>query len=340
MKRAKLLALLTLSLISFISCRNDDGNIEFVPARDRGEEAPASTTIIEDYLQTHFYNYEEFQNPPVDFDYKIKFDTIAGDNSAKTPLIDQVDFKMVPDRVDDGVEYKLYYLNVAQGGGSVSPEFPDVTVATFEGIWLNEENSNQAYTELFDSSVVPVTFDLTGVVNGFQDALIEFNVAESVTSNPDGTIDVNEPGIGAVFMPSGLGYYVSTPQGSGIPVYAQLIFTFHLYQSRQGDQDNDGIPSIFEDLNGNQLEEDDDTDSDGLPNFFDADDDNDGRPTSGEVEQREYELNPGDPDPSLLPNEFIASRETDEETGIITVTTIEYIDANNNGIWDHLDDGI
>ncbi|MBX2827256.1 MAG: hypothetical protein KTR22_03805 [Flavobacteriaceae bacterium] len=337
MKRAKLLALISLTFLTALSCRNDDGNIEFIPARDRGEEVAASTTIIEDYLQTHFYNYEEFENPPADFDFKIRFDTIAGDNSDKTPLINQVDFKMVPDRVDEGVEYKLYYLNVEQGGGATKPEFPDIAVVTYEGIWLNEENSSQAYTNLFDSSVVPVSFDLTGVVNGFQDAMIEFNVAESIVTNPDGTVQPNNPGIGAVFMPSGLGYYVSTPVGSGIPVYAQLIFTFHLYQSRQGDQDNDGIPSIFEDLNMNQLEEDDDTDSDGLPNFFDADDDNDGRPTSGEIVTRQY-IN--EENPTLLPNEFEVNREIDEETGDLIVNTVEYIDENGNGIWDHLDEDI
>ncbi|GAB5400356.1 MAG: hypothetical protein Aureis2KO_19410 [Aureisphaera sp.] len=339
MKRAKLLAIFTITLLSFISCRNDDGNIEFVPARDRGEEVAASTAIIEDYLQTHFYNYEEFENPPADFDRKIRFDTIAGDNSNKISLFDHPNLrsKMVADRVDEGVEYKLYYLNVEQGGGETSPEFPDVTVVTYEGIWINEENSGTAYTNLFDSSVVPVTFDLTGVVNGFQDAMIEFNVAESITTNSDGSVNVENPGIGAVFMPSGLGYYVSTPVGSGIPVYAQLIFTFHLYQSRQGDQDNDGIPSIFEDLNGNELEEDDDTDSDGLPNYFDGDDDNDGRPTSGEIVARQYV---NEENPTLLPNEFEINRSIDEDTGDLIVNTVEYIDANNNGVWDHLDDSI
>ena len=57
-----------------------------------------------------------------------------------------------------------------------------------------------------------------------------------------------------------------------------------MFGSVEGDQDNDGIPSIIEDLNNNGLEEDDDTDADGLPNYVDADDDNDGRPTADEIE--------------------------------------------------------
>ena len=111
--------LVSLALIglTLVSCKKEDDGFTFVPARDRAEEAPVSTQIIEDYLNTHFYNYEEFQNPPANFDFKIRFDTIAGEFADKIPLIDQVNFKMVPDRVTEGVEYKLYYLQALEGGG-------------------------------------------------------------------------------------------------------------------------------------------------------------------------------------------------------------------------------
>ncbi|NND62196.1 MAG: hypothetical protein HKN48_03275 [Flavobacteriaceae bacterium] len=283
MNKALILPLILLFVGVFSSCRNDDGNPAFIEARERSEEAPNSTATIEEYLQTHFYNYEEFDNPSPDFDFKIKFDTISGDNADKIPLSEQVSFKMVNDRVDPDVTYKLYYLSVIEGEGD-QPNFPDLTTVTYEGTWLNTEITSVAYTELFDSSVVPVTFDLTAVVNGFQDAMIEFKGATKIISNPDGTVDFEDYGVGAVFIPSGLGYYVTTPNGSSIPIYANLIFSFQLYEINEGDQDNDGILSINEDLNGNMQEEDDDTDSDGLPNFFDADDDNDGRPTSEEIE--------------------------------------------------------
>lgn len=282
MKKAYLLPFSIIFLAVLGACRNDDDNPQFIEARERSEEAPNSTAIIEEYLQTHFYNYEEFENPTPDFDFRIVFDTIAGDNSDKIPLIDQVSSKMVKDRLDQDVSYRLYYLKVREGGGE-QPNFPDFATVTYEGTYLNKEVSAAPYTERFDSSVVPVTFDLTGVVNGFQDGMIEFFGATDIIENPDGTVSFEDFGIGAVFMQSGLGYYVTTPQGSSIPVYAQLIFTFQLYEVREGDQDEDGIPSIDEDLNGNLLEEDDDTDSDGLPNFFDSDDDNDGRPTRDEI---------------------------------------------------------
>ena len=107
MKKLKQIGLLVTIVTILFSCGNDDSvDDNFIPARDRAEEAPASTAIIEEYLETHFYNYEEFQNPPADFDFRVKFDTIAGDNANKIPLIDQVSFKMVPDRVVDNLEYK------------------------------------------------------------------------------------------------------------------------------------------------------------------------------------------------------------------------------------------
>ena len=280
-----LIPFVAISLLLMSSCNNDDGgdNSNFVPARDRGEEAAASQAIIEEYLETHFYNYEEFETPPANFDFRIKFDTIAGSNANKIPLINQVSSKTVEDRVDEGVTYKLYYLNVIEGEGE-RPEFPDVTTLSYEGIYINKETPTVGYSSLFDGSVVPVQFDLTAVVNGFQDAMIEFKGATNVITNPDGTLSFEEYGVGAVFMPAGLGYYVNPPPTSSIPIYAQLIFTFQLYEVEVGDQDNDGVISVMEDLNNNKLEEDDDTDGDLLPNYIDPDDDNDGRLTRDEIE--------------------------------------------------------
>jgi len=280
----KLLPLLIIVLSITYGCKKDDDNVDpnFVPARDRGEEAPLSTAIVEEYLETHFYNYEEFQNPPADFDFQIKFDTIAGDNSDKIPLMSQVSSKTVKDRVTEGVSYKLYYLDVLEGAGE-KPNFPDLATINYQGTYINLEESSRPYTKLFDATSVPVRFDMTAVVNGLQDALIEFKTASGFITNPDGTVSFEEFGAGAVFMQAGLGYYVNPPPTSNIPLYSQLIFTFQLYESEIGDQDSDGLPSFMEDLNNNGLEEDDDTDGDGAPNYNDADDDGDGRPTSEEI---------------------------------------------------------
>jgi hypothetical protein len=326
-----LIPLITLLLLINQSCKKDDiFGVEQIPPRDRGEEALAAQAEIEEYLSTHYYNYEEFENPPADFDYLIKFDTLAGANASKIPLIDQVSSKNVKDRIELGeVTYKLYYLHVRQGGGDLVT-FPDVVTMSYEGRLLNNE--------LFDASVIPVRFDLTGVINGLQDGVKGYRGASSFTVNNDGTVSFENYGIGAVFVPSGLGYFVTPPSGSDIPLYAQMIFSFHVYQVEVGDQDNDGIITLLEDLNNNNIEEDDDTDGNFIPNFIDIDDDNDGRLTRDETELNEYIINIGDPDPVYGEDEVEMYRLTDEEEGTVTIHTIILFDSNNDGIPDYLDE--
>lgn len=262
------------ALLLVVGCRNDDNGFDEIPPRDRGEEAIAAEAELQEYLQTHFYNYEQFASPPADFDFNVVIDTIAGDNAGKTPLIDQVQTKVVADRAEEDVTYKLYVLRALEGEGN-SPTFADSTLVTFEGRLLDGS--------LFDGSPNPVWFDLTGVIDGFQQGLVEFSGATSSSSNPDGTVSFEGFGSGAIFMPSGLAYFNQPPSAS-IPLYAQLTFTFNVLEAVVADHDQDGIISIDEDLNQNGDELDDDTDEDGIPDFADFDDDNDGIPTRDEIE--------------------------------------------------------
>lgn len=295
-------ALLSIFLAITVSCKKDDDSPPPpTPPRDRGPEAIRAQEEIETFLATHFYNYEDFQADPENF--KIIFDTIAGDNADKIPLKDQVAFKEVKDVVDKTVTYKLYYLKVREGSGD-RPHFSDYTTNTYEGRTLT--------LDLFDSAVTPVRFSLVddklapGIIRGLQQALIEFKGAGNVTTNPDGTLSFEDYGIGAVFVPSGLGYYQFPPPGVGIAAYDQLIFTFGLMSREIADHDGDGIPSYMEDLNGNGYLMDDDTDEDGIPNYLDNDDDGDRRLTKDEI----------------IVNED---------------GTIEFPDRNGNGIPDYLD---
>jgi hypothetical protein len=275
MKKSFSLLLFTACILfAVFSCKEDD-DVEAIPPRDRSEEAIASTAEIETFLATHFYNYEEFENPTTDFNFQIKFDTISGENASKIPLIDQVSSKTVRDRVDENATYTFYYLSAVEGEGD-SPNFPDVATITYEGTYLNNE-SGFNNSSVFDSSTVPVRFDLTAVVPGLTEALVEMKASTGYVLNVDGTVTFQNYGVGAVFIPSGLGYYTTPP--TGIPVYSQLIFSFQLYVTEIGDQEGDKVPSIYEDLNDNGNVFDDDTDSDGVPDFSDVDDDGDGRLT-------------------------------------------------------------
>jgi len=54
-------------------CGEDDGiDVEIVPPRDLDEVAIENDAEIREYLQSHFYNYEEFENPPADLILKFQ----------------------------------------------------------------------------------------------------------------------------------------------------------------------------------------------------------------------------------------------------------------------------
>ena len=173
------------------------------------------------------------------------------------------------------------FLKVRQGGGD-RPHFSDYTTNSYDGRLLN--------LDLFDSSVIPVRFSLvdtgssSGIIRGLQQAIIEFNGASNVTTNPDGTLTFENYGIGAVFIPSGLGYFQYPPAGD-LEQYGQLIFSFELFASEVADHDNDGIPSYLEDLDEDGYLLNDNTDGTGAPNYLDDDDDGDGRLTKYEIEK-------------------------------------------------------
>lgn len=291
MKLIKLLLITALIGSFFTACKSDDDGIEEIPVRDRGEVAIEDDEAIIAFLQTHFYNAEEFANPPADFDFRIRFDTIDAANSGRTPIIDS-DLLITKKVMRDDIEYTLYILKVREGVGR-KPTFADSTFQNYKGELLTGD--------IFDNTATPVWFDLPGfvstgasgqrvrqggVITGYSQGILEFGEASGFSVNPDNTVKWNNDyGIGAIFMPSGLAYFASPPS-SNIPRYSPLIFTVNLYRAVRADHDRDGIPSFMEDLDNDGNLFNDDTDADGLPNHSDSDDDGDGTPTRQEIRIR------------------------------------------------------
>ncbi len=85
------------------------------------------------------------------------------------------------------------------------------------------------------------------------------------------------------------------------------------YTSLFIDDDNDGVPTELEDLNGNLNLEDDDTDNDGIPNYKDEDDDGDNVPTASE-----------NPDPNG--DELLDDAQDTDADG-----TPDYLDTDDDG---------
>ena len=290
MKMNRIIAIILLLLI-FWSCRNNDddviGGAESVAPRSLTEVAAENDVEIQEFLRTHFYNYEEFQNPPADFDFKIILDTIANDNADKIPLIDQVESDQVDVSAfefniegEENISHTYYYLNARQGLGN-NPSVADSTFVRYRGSLLNRTT--------FDASdFSAVWFDLPRLqtplqgFRGFTEVMTKFKSGGDIIVGDDGTFTVDGYGVGMMIFPSGLGGFNRLQ--SNIPAYSPLIFTVDLFQVNPSDHDNDGIPSILEDTDENGLIFDDNTDLDALANYFDADDDNDGTPTRDEIE--------------------------------------------------------
>ncbi len=276
------------------SCKKDDGpQATIVPPRSLSEVATENHTDIVAYLKTHFYNYEEFKTPAADFDYRIKIDTIAGDNAGKTPLMDQVDSEIIMlsaddlglDQTESDVPHTLYYLNAPNTGTGENPTIVDSLYLRYEGSRLDGT--------VFDSRLgAPVWLDLQGTltqanpgtIRGFKKGLPKFKSGGNIVVNDDGTFNVEGFGVGAIFMPSALAYFSGTQPGLA---YAPLIFKIELLVAVTADHDRDGVPTFREDLNGNENLFDDNTDEDGLPDYLDPDDDGDEIPTLDEIKDGE-----------------------------------------------------
>jgi hypothetical protein len=340
--------LLIVALVSLFSCKKDDNSTSFyvVPY---AEQAPIDDEALVEFLTTHYYNEEQFVTPGnyPNFNYDIEFfidETLAqvdanGDDDfddtnqvvdgyTRTALIDLVETEVV---IVDDVEHNLYILRARDGSGVGQPKFCDSTFLDYKGMQLDKIP--------FDSSVNPRWLDLTSTVKGFTESVSAgFYISTGNTSNNDGTYTFNDYGVGAAFMPSGLGYYANPPLT--IETYAPLIFTFKVFNAvLDTDHDNDGIPTFLEDLNGDEDLFNDDTDNDTSPNYLDTNDDGDPILTKDEVVTNTYVINEGDVEPVLGLNEYEVKRVTNETVvpNQITITTSTYIDSDNDGILDYLD---
>ena len=344
------IALLIFGLILVIaSCTPDDDGVNITPPRDRTEVYAEDLLELETFLETHFYNYE-------DFDFTMPYDNVANDNfeivftalsedPTKTPIMDrpELKFKTVEDPNEEGFFYKLYYLEVRQGQGE-DVHFIDEVFVTYEG-------STTEYT-VFDNAINPTSFELTSVVNGgvvagFKEALIEFKTATNFTENGDGTDTYHNHGIGAAFLPSGLAYFSQTLED--VTSYTPLIFKFNLFDRVLLDHDADGIPSFLEDLNSDSDVFDDDTNGDTAPNFFDGDDDGDGTNTIDEIELKSYpEVGMADFitreeaqtyfNDNAVTGEVLIDIDYSNSNDTYTLNTFIAPDSNGNGSPDYLDE--
>lgn len=331
------LSIYLLSIIALcIACNDDDGDTVPFVENDRTEQQLADNDSIIDYLSSHYYNSEFFETG-TDHKYTdIIFTKL--EEGEDVPEDHTLLINAVETRTTEFLEtqYEYYILNLNQGNGD-APKFTDLLRVRYEGSSVNTE-------DVFEVIVAPEEIPLQGTgfgtsgsaIRAWQLVFPEFNGSDNFGFN-NGAVEYNNFGLGVMFLPSGLGYFSGARTGSS---YDNLIFKFELLQVQTVDHDNDGIPSYVEDLNGNLLVEDDDTNDSGFANFIDIDDDGDEVLTINELIPTTYTIdtNMGEEEPILASNEYERSRS--ENAGIITINTVTIADDNEDGIPDYLDETI
>lgn len=262
-----------LTLVSLItlaaSCKKDDDGA--IQIRDYTVQYATEKPDIEEYLKSHYI-------VSVDADYNVVIDSISNPNT-QVSIWDQTEYPLQSKEVhslneDNTPLYTIYYIMLNQGVGD-QPTRADNVVAAYRGIRLNGTQ--------FDYNPFPSAgLSLANTIEAWQEIIPLFKAGTyvDIPGSPDPATFENY-GAGLLFTPSGMGYY-HQPQGTLLPAYSPLVFSFKLFSVQYVDTDGDGILSRYE-TDGTTDIAYYDTDGDGIPNYRDADDDGDGYPTATEI---------------------------------------------------------
>lgn len=259
-------ALSLLSIIALLfACKKED-DVTITPPRDQGEQYATEKILIEEYLKSHYVTVD-----PETLD--ATFAAIP-EGGAQESIWDQTAYPLQNIQVNrNEVTYTVYYLSFREGVAD-APTMADNVLVTYRGTTL--EGTQFDYQPFASSES-----SLTNLISGWGDIIPLFKSGLYVNENPGDPASFTDYGAGAMFLPSGLAYFNSSPS-SLIPAYSPLVFAFQLLDVTYTDVDGDGIQNRYETIDGLRLDAYD-SDGDGTPNYLDVDDDNDGRLTKDEL---------------------------------------------------------
>lgn len=267
MTKFRVLFFTILSVLLIYSCEED--NFFNDPFEDVDHEALAisdNDTIVK-FLKGHYYDSAEDILKPV--------------ADGETSLFDNTSNLKVMDITENDIDYKLYIYNTSEGSDPQqkgSPTFVDSVFVKYEGRTF----SGTFFSDVTFDDNNRIWFNLTSVIRGWSFGFTGLKPGQLKTEpngEPfNGPITYLNPGKAFIFVPSGLAYPSSNFQNrSSTLVDDTIFFQVELYDFVEDtNHDNDGVPSILEDVDGDNNVSNDDTDEDGIPNFFDNDDDGDG----------------------------------------------------------------
>ena len=294
MNKFKFYFILLIATVSLFSCSKDE-TVATEPPREYSVQYDTDIKVIEDYLNTYYLDMDLTDPNFADKDVVLTKIPVGGTQPKLMSYLNATTYPKLKSKIVElhSIKYTLYYLVLREGVGT-APCNVDAVLTSYRGDYLERIDATTTAeasikTVKFDEMKFPQSFfDLTGTVNGWGETFPEFKTG-TYTSKTDGTISYKDFGAGVMFIPSGLAYY--SGGSNSIPAYTSLIFSFKLYEIQRLDQDADGIPSFQEDLDGDGyvrylatgIDNPDDTDKDGVPDFLDNDDDGDKYTTKLEI---------------------------------------------------------
>ncbi|WP_298777606.1 peptidylprolyl isomerase [uncultured Polaribacter sp.] len=250
----------------FFACSNDTIVNPFADI-DHEALALSDNDSLVKFLQNHYYD--------------DTVDSVKTLVSGQTALYSDSKLKTL-DVEENDIAYKLYVYVLDEGTPTIDNGYPTRVDSVFTKYSGRTLTGTSLATSAFDGNTVGVWLSLTNVVDGWAYGFTQFKGGDlKKDANGgvfNGPITYLNGGKGVLFIPSGLAYpssntsnYISSLVDTNIMFYVDLLEFVP-----NTDHDNDGVPSISEDVDGNGNPNDDDTDSDGFLNYFDTDDDGDG----------------------------------------------------------------
>ncbi len=256
----------------FFSCNKDKQEAQF----DHLSQSKKDNELIVKFLKNNYYDITTSKVKPL----------IKG----KTSIFDDSKLKKQKKVKENGINYTLYTYVENEGIDPKKkghPTIADSVLVKYNGTIILDKGS---LSNSFDKADKPVWFSLSsvlvngkvdgGVIKGWSYGFKNFKGGKNATK-PNSPITFEGAGKGVLFIPSGLAY--RNNGGGAIPGNSCLVFYVELLDFvKDTDSDNDGVPSMKEDLNNDKNLSNDDTDQDGIPNYLDIDDDGDKKLTKDE----------------------------------------------------------
>jgi FKBP-type peptidyl-prolyl cis-trans isomerase FkpA len=222
--------------------------------------------------------------------YDFTLDSVKPLETGKLALIEDVNLKTI-DVSENDIDYKLYVYVATEGDPSpdLDKGYPSIVDSVFVKYSGRTVSGTSLSNVVFDSNTTGIWFNLLSVVRGWSYGFTKFKGGllkrDPITGGAfNGPVTFLNGGKGVLFIPSGLGYPSSNSNNyTNNLVDTNLMFYIDLLEFvPDTDHDNDGVKTILEDIDGDGIVTNDDTDGDGFPNYFDIDDDGDGILTKNE----------------------------------------------------------